>query len=184
MVGSSTVTIDRYSYGIENCKIYEWGEGKSLKIGSFCSIANGVEFYLGGEHQLDTFTTYPFGHIYTEYLPFEANPNHPLSKGDIVIGNDVWIGSNVTILSGVNIGHGAVLGANSLITKDVNPYCIVAGNPAKVIKQRFNYSIIEELLNLSWWNLDIEKISKIIPLLLEYPTIKRIRTINERIKEH
>lgn len=102
----------------------------NLKIGSFCSIAGGVAIFLGGNHRIDYTTTFPFNFVFEEFCGFKG---HPASKGDVIIGNDVWIGSCAVILSGVTIGDGAVIGANSIVTKDVEPYSVVAGNPARKI---------------------------------------------------
>lgn len=117
-----------------------------LKIGKFCSISEDVTILLGGEHEINTISSYPF-----------TLKNHN-SKGNVEIGNDVWIGQSTTILSGVSIGDGAVIGANSLVTKDVEPYSVVGGNPAKLIKYRFDEDTIEKLLELKWWDWDIKKI--------------------------
>ncbi len=118
----------------------------NLKIGKFCSISDDVTIFLGGEHETNTSSCYPF-----------TLKNHQ-TKGNVTIGNDVWIGQYSTILSGVNIGDGAIIGANSLVTKDVPPYAVVGGNPAKLIKYRFDEETIEKLLELKWWDWDINKI--------------------------
>src|SRR5690606_25352240 len=104
------------------------------KIGKYCSIGQDVIILLGGEHHLDRITTYPFPAFWKEYANFES-PG--LSKGNVSIGNDVWIVTDVLILSGVSIGNGAVIGAKSLVTRDIPPYAIVGGVPAKIIKYRF-----------------------------------------------
>lgn len=148
------------TYGHLN--ILDWGDGTKLKIGKFCSFAKEVTIILGGEHRSDWVTMYPFsGKVFNKVWP-EAKKveGHPHSKGDIVIGNDVWAGYGTTILSGVTIGDGAVIGAKSLVTKNVEPYTIVAGNPAKVIRKRFSDKIIKELLRIKWWNWPEEKIRK------------------------
>lgn len=140
--------------------------GDKLVIGKFCAIAPGVKFIMNGaNHKLKAFTTYPFGlfgngweHGIPEIkdLPF---------KGDTVIGNDVWIGYEAIIMPGVKIGDGAIVAAKSVVTKDVPPYAAVGGNPAGVIRKRFNDDIIELLLNLKWWDWDIERITANIPVL-------------------
>jgi len=98
-------------------------------------------------------------------------PNPPLTKmplkGDIVIGNDVWIGQNVTILPGVHIGNGAIIGLNSVVAKNVEPYAIVAGNPAKTIRKRFDDELIKLMLELKWWDKSIEEINSLIPILTD-----------------
>ena len=154
-------SIGKFSFGYP--KVKSWGENATLKIGSFCSIAPGVNIVLGGEHRIDWITTYPFNKILHEYKYLKG---HPATKGDIIIGNDVWIGMNATILSGVTIGDGAVIGANSLVTNDVEPYMIVGGNPAKPIRKRFDQQTIDRLLRIKWWDWDIEKIKRNVPDLL------------------
>lgn len=154
----------RYTYGLENLIVKSWGEGASLHIGSFCSIADRVEIFLGGNHRTDWVTTYPFGHINEEAFKWHGK-GHPSTKGDVIIGNDVWLGSQCTILSGVTIGNGAVVAAKAVVHKDVPDYCIVAGNPAKVIKQRFTNKQIEALNKNPWWELPDAEIKKLLPLL-------------------
>lgn len=139
--------------------------GDKLIIGKFCSIAKGVEFIMNGaNHMLDCYTAYPF-EIIDEFKglsrPFGARG----SRGDTVVGNDVWIGQNVTVLPGVHIGDGAIIGANSVVAKDVPPYSVVVGNPAQVKKHRFDEETRKFLLELKWWDKDIETIKKLVPLL-------------------
>jgi len=117
---------------------------KKLKIGNYCSIASGVWFLLGAEHHTDTISTFPF-----KIVSWNGGENEGLSKGDIVIADDVWIGMNAIICSGVEIGQGAVIAAGAVVTKNVPPYSIVGGNPAHVIKYRFNEKIIENLLKIN-----------------------------------
>lgn len=136
----------------------QWDEGAALRIGSFCSIASSITIFLGGNHRTDWITTFPFGHIFQDELGGENIIGHPSSNGDVVIGNDVWVGSGVTIMSRVSIGDGAVLSANAHVVKDVMPYEIVGGNPAKTLKQRFQSDIIDLLLKLKWWDLPLEDI--------------------------
>lgn len=154
----------RYSYGLDNIKVRSWGEGAKLKIGSFCSIADNIQIFLGGNHRTDWVTTYPFGHINQDSFPWHGQ-GHPSTKGEVVIGNDVWIGSSSTIMSGVTIGDGAVIAANSTVIKDVPPYTIVGGNPAKILKYRFTEKQIEKLLKNPWWEKTDQEIQELIPLL-------------------
>ena len=140
----------------------EWDNKTKLKIGKFCSIAEGVTFLLGGEHRIDFTTTYPFNALLKSFNYIEG---HPHTKGDIIVENDVWIGINAKILSNVKIGNGAVIGANALVTKDVPPYAIVAGNPSRIIKYRFDENTIEKLQKIKWWNFKEEELIKVIPLL-------------------
>jgi len=121
--------------------------------------------YLGGNHRTDWITTFPFGHIHKDIFTTFDGVGHPATKGDIVIGNDVWIGNNVTIMSGVRIGDGAVIACNSHVVKDVEPYSLTGGNPARHIKFRFTPEQISKLLEISWWNWEDAKINKYVPLL-------------------
>jgi acetyltransferase-like isoleucine patch superfamily enzyme len=160
----SKYDIGKFSYGDRSPVVLNFGGLNSiLKIGSFCSIATGVTIMLGGEHHAEWITTYPFN-LVLENVDC-ANPN-PYSKGDVIIGNDVWVGRKALILSGVTIGDGAIVGARSVVAKDVAPYSIVAGNPARLIRKRFDEKTIKKLLEIKWWNWDLEKIKTNLPLLL------------------
>jgi acetyltransferase-like isoleucine patch superfamily enzyme len=154
----------RYSYGLDNIKVRSWGEGAKVTVGSFCSIADNIQIFLGGNHRTDWVTTYPFGHINQESFPHHGQ-GHPSTKGDVVIGNDVWIGSGSTIMSGVTIGDGAVVATNSTVVKDVPPYAIVGGNPSKILKYRFTEKQIEKLLQNPWWEKTDQEIQELVPLL-------------------
>jgi acetyltransferase-like isoleucine patch superfamily enzyme len=152
--------VGNHTYGTENIKVYQWGEGAELIIGKFCSIGGNIQVFLGGNHRTDWITTYPFGHTNTKVFNGFNGKGHPATKGNVTIGNDVWIGSNSTIMSGVTIGNGAVIANNSHVVKDVPAYSIVGGNPAKVIKYRFSKSQIDKLLKLAWWDLPDNKINE------------------------
>ena len=143
---------------------YPWSRDK-LIIGRFCQIAAGVEFMMNdANHQMSAVSTFPF---YTlEGWEAEAPaPDDMPYKGDTVIGNDVWIGQNAVILPGVRIGNGAIIGANSVVGSDVASYTIVAGNPARPIRKRFDDELIELMEKFKWWDKDIEEINRLIPLL-------------------
>jgi acetyltransferase-like isoleucine patch superfamily enzyme len=137
----------------------------NLVIGKFCSIAGNLNIYLGGDHRTDWVTTYPFGNIHNNIFNKFDGTGHPKTNGDVIIGNDVWICDNVTIMSGVTIGDGAVIACNSHVVKNVEPYSIVGGNPAKLIKYRFTPEQIEKLLEIKWWNWEDEKINDFTPVL-------------------
>lgn len=166
-LGKSKITTGRYSYGIKGVRVRQFGEGAELRIGAFCSIAKDVMFILGGEHDLGAMSTYPFGDAYPDIFPSGSAPH---SKGDVVVGNDVWIGTGATILSGVTIGNGAVIAANAHVVKDVEPYQVVGGNPAKAIRYRFPPEIIDRLQRLRWWDLPLGDIKAMVPLLSNAPT--------------
>ena len=138
--------------------------GDKLIIGKFCQIAAGVEFIMNGaNHKMDGASTFPF------YIFGWNQAVPPLSempcKGDTIVGNDVWIGQNATILPGVHIGDGAIIGANSVVGTDVEPYAIAVGNPAQLVKKRFDDELIELLQDFSWGDKPIDEIQRLIPLL-------------------
>lgn len=129
--------------------------GDKLIIGKFFQIATGATFIMNGaNHALDGFSTFPFSVFGDEWKDVPLNSE---IKGDMVIGNDVWMGYGVTIMPGVKIGDGAIIASRSTVTKDVEPYSIVAGNPAKLIRKRFSDEVIDGLLRLKWWNWPVEK---------------------------
>lgn len=149
--------------------VYQWDPKCSLTIGKFCSIADGVKILLGGEHRTNWVSTYPFNMIARRtsfFFGVKGVEGHPASKGNVVIGNDVWIGSHAIILSGVTIHDGAVVGAGSVVTKDVASYAIVAGSPARQIRPRFDEGTISALLKIAWWNWPLPKIEEALPLIL------------------
>jgi acetyltransferase-like isoleucine patch superfamily enzyme len=148
--------IGDYTYGVPQV-IFE-NENANLIIGKYCSISEQVTIFLGGNHRLDWITTYPFTAL-PNYFPSASKiSGHPSTNGNVTIGNDVWIGRGVTIMSGVTIEHGSVLAAYSVITKDVGPYEIWGGNPAKLIRTRFSEEKVSFLLELKWWDWPEEKI--------------------------
>jgi acetyltransferase-like isoleucine patch superfamily enzyme len=153
----------KYTYGKPNILLQN--NDAKLTVGNFCSIAANVNIYLGGNHRIDWVTTYPFGHIHQNKFNSFNGTGHPSTKGDVIIGNDVWIGSNVTIMSGVTVGDGGVIANNSHVVKNVEPYSLNGGNPAKLIKYKFTQEQIQKLLEIKWWDWDDAKINKYIPLL-------------------
>ena len=146
-----TVTFTRAENSLKNPRLYyekSTIDDARLFFGRFCSVAIGTSFYLGGNHNYKRATTWlPFS------LKTDGVSKNFTTNGDIIIGNDVWIGDNATILSGVSVGNGAVIGCNSLITKDVEPYTIVGGNPAKPIRKRFTEDVVKKFEKYQWWNL-------------------------------
>lgn len=139
--------------------------GDKLIIGKFCQIGAGVEFVMNGaNHQMNAVSTFPFYICEGWKMDPPAMDDLPF-KGDTVVGNDVWFGQNVTVLPGVHIGDGAVIGANSVIAKDVPPYTIVAGNPAREIRKRFDDELVQLMLKFKWWEKSIDEIDALIPIL-------------------
>lgn len=158
--------------------------GDKLIIGKFCQIAAGVEFVMNGaNHQMNAVSTFPFYTLEGWDMKPPAASEMPF-KGDTVIGNDVWIGQNATILPGVHIGDGAIIGANSVVASDVEPYSIVVGNPVKLIRYRFDGELTSLLLKFKWWDKPVEEINALIPILtnsdLEFVKNK-IRELTEKV---
>jgi len=151
-----------YTYGVP--VVRWWGEPAVLRIGKFCSIADRVELFLGGNHRTDWATTYPFTHS-VEWPEGQTLTGHPATRGNIVIGNDVWLASGCSIVSGVTIGDGAVIGAHSVVSRDVAPYAIVSGNPSEVRRMRFDSNDIARLQEMCWWEWPEAAIHEAVPLL-------------------
>ncbi len=126
-----------------------------VRVGKFCSIGPGISFLLGVEHRTDWGTMYPFNRLLAREC---ENTSSVASKGDIVIGNDVWIGANATILSGVSIGDGCIVGSNTVVSKSVEPYSIIVGNPGRVAKRRFSSDKIDMLSEMKWWDWDYQRL--------------------------
>ena len=143
--------------------------GDKLIIGKFCQIAQNAKFIMGAaNHRLSSVTTYPFNVFGGAWQ--ENTPPHLQQlpfKGDTIIGNDVWIGRESVIMPGVKIGDGSIIAAYSIVTKDVEPYSVVGGNPAKFIKKRFDDELIALLLKTKWWDFSSEKLVEVLPLLCE-----------------
>ena len=153
--------IGKWTYG--DLSVKRRGDGASLSVGNFCSIAAGVQVFLGGEHRIDWVTTFPFSVLWDSAKYVKG---HPRSKGDVIIGHDVWIGTEAFIMSGVTIETGAVVGARSVVTKNIPAYSVVAGNPAQVVKKGFEDNIISRLLESRWWDWEDSKIEEFLPFLL------------------
>ena len=156
--------IGDFTYG--RPQISQWNESQSamLTIGRFCSIATGAQILLGGNHRADWPTTYPFPEFFVRHASIGE---YESSKGNVNIGNDVWIGMDAMVLSGVTIGDGAVVAARAVCAKDVPPYAIVAGNPARIVRYRFEEDVIAALLKIRWWDWPIEDVHNAVPLLLQ-----------------
>jgi len=148
------------SYG--GLTVVDWNDGTKLEIGAYCSFSFNVRALLGGEHRTDWVSTFPFGELWPDAPKVSG---HPSSRGDIKIGNDVWVGAEAMILSGVTIGDGAVIGARAVVTRDVAPYMVVGGSPAKHLSWRFDRETIQRLLELKWWDWSRERIVKALPAM-------------------
>jgi len=176
-VENPNIKVGRYSYysgyyhghSFDDCARYllpDRDDVDQLIVGSFCSIGTGVSFIMAGNqgHRHDWVTSFPFFYMDDEPA-FAKAKNAFIPAGDTVIGSDVWIGAEAMILPGIKIGHGAVIGSRALVTKDVAPYTIIGGNPAKVIKKRFSDTQIAMLLEMAWWDWSLEDIEAAMPLL-------------------
>jgi acetyltransferase-like isoleucine patch superfamily enzyme len=139
------------------------GTMNEIKIGKYCSIAEGLILDGGFSHNTSFISTYPFNH---NWPGFENQNGHPVCKGDIIIGNDVWIGEGCMIMSGVTIGNGAIIAARSIVTKDVEAYSMVGGSPAKVLKMRFDDDQIRMLQEIKWWDWSEEKVKSNVKFIM------------------
>lgn len=160
----------------QNNVLFNYPEfGDRLIIGKFCSIAAGTRFIMGpANHRLSSVTTYPF-HVFGG-LWSQRTPDHLSQlpfKGDTVIGNDVWLGRQCVVMPGVKIGDGALVAAYSVVTRDVAPYSVVGGNPARLIRKRFGEELIALLLRLRWWDLPPDALAEILPLLCD-PNLEKV----------
>lgn len=169
-----------FSYGaddFENGILHHYPFSKDkLIIGKFCSIAKGVKFFMNDcNHDYHCISTFPFS-IMNGFPGDSYQQSHHIYKGDTIVGNDVWIGENATIMPGVKIGNGAIIATNSHVVKDVPAYSIVGGNPAKVIRKRFDDEMIELLEKWQWWNLPIKEIINIVNPIIINPDIETVKS--------
>ena len=159
--------------------------GDRLVIGKFCSIAKGVQFMMGAaNHRMASFSTYPFnvmGGLWRETTM--PHIDELPQKGDTIVGNDVWIGREAKILPGVKIGDGAIVAAYAVVAKDVPPYAVVAGNPARVVKMRFPEEVVELLLKLRWWDWPVEEITALLPVLTDVDAERALEGLRAKAKE-
>lgn len=158
--------IGDYSYGTPQL-FYRAGDKAKLTIGKFCSIGEGGKIFLGeyGRHFIDFVSSYPMVMLYGVPAGVTVEPSAmQIGNLDVTIGNDVWLGRDVTIMAGVNIGDGAVIGLGSVVTKDVPPYGVAAGSPAKTIRYRFSETLVAKLLQLRWWNWTDEELESRIAM--------------------
>lgn len=171
LVKSPNIQVGDYSYyddpdGPENfetkCVLYHFPFiGDKLVIGNFCALARNVKFIMNGaNHKISGFSSFPFFIFGNGWESSAPSPEEMPYKGDTVIGNDVWLGYEALIMPGVKVGDGAIVASKSVVVRDVPPYTIVGGNPAKVIRQRFAQEIVDELLALQWWYWSIDKVTR------------------------
>lgn len=161
-IASGFLIMGKHSYGMPKVEVYRGSEAKVV-VGSYCSIGPDVTFLTGGIHPIEWVSTYPFRAQWR--MEGAEKDGMPSTRGDITIGNDVWIGTHVLVLSGVNVGHGAVICSGSVVTRDVPPYTISGGVPAKPIKKRFRDEEIMKLLEIRWWEWNEDKIIRYVHLL-------------------
>ena len=171
---------DRGTYFDRHVNIISWSDDYKIKLGKYNSIGRDCVFFLHANHRYDWITTSSqlWGPVTPEIADRHMNMGHPTCNGDIIIENDVWVGARSTIMSGVKISNGAVVAAGSVVTKDVPPYTIVGGNPARIIKYRFDESQIEKLLKISWWDWDEDKIRENAELMWSSDIDKFIENTN------
>lgn len=188
VITAPNITVGDYTYyddekdptGFEkNNVLFNYPQfGDKLIIGKFCQIASGTKFIMGpANHRMCSVTTYPFnvfGGIWTERTPphIEQLPH----KGDIIVGHDVWIGRDSVIMPGVKIGNGAIVAACSVVTKNIPPYSVYGGNPAQMIKKRFDDELIDILQKYRWWDLPSEQLANALPLLCD-PDLQKVKEI-------
>ena len=178
--------VGKHTYGIELIQHYTWSSATSFNIGRFCSIAH-TKFFLGGNHLTHhiaqgLFLSKYFNSSNSLEEKYSEVWNAQSTNGNITIGNDVWIGNYSTVMSGITIGDGAVIAANAHIVKDVLPYTIVGGNPGREIKHRFDYEIVELLLELKWWEFDDLFINEMLPILKSNPSIPVLKGLIDSTK--
>ncbi len=155
---------------------YPFSNNDRLIIGKFCSIACGAKFlFNGANHTLDSLSTYPFPVLADEWDLQTPVTDAWDNKGDIIVGNDVWIGFGAVIMAGVTIGDGAIIGSRAVVTKDVEPYSIVGGVPARLIRKRFSEKKIQKLLNLKWWDWEEEKIKRNLPEIMNSEEFEKLQ---------
>lgn len=172
------IAVGAWTYGCPKVRFAE--SGAKLTIGRYGSVADGVEILLGGNHRTDWATTYPFP-AWPELWPGAAGiEGSNTTRGDVAVGHDVWLGSQCMVLSGIRIGTGAVVAARAVVTRDVPPYAIVGGNPARVLRLRFDEKTIAALLASRWWALPREAVVKLLPLLLSVRTEELLAVIEAR----
>lgn len=156
------VTVGRHSYGFDAGTFRIFMHGARIDVGAFCSFGPEVRILAGSEHIMDRASTFPFKAVL--FNPAGGNAEEAIDRGVTRVGNDVWIGARALVMSGVSVADGAVVGAGAVVTRDVAPYEVVAGNPARRIRFRFKRSIRRRLLATRWWEWDDERLRELLPL--------------------
>lgn len=164
-VQAGRAVVGEHSYGTPILRYWASPGRYVFRLGDYCSIADNVQVFLGGYHRPEWVTTYPFP-AFDLWPEVRHRREHTVGRGDVVIGSDVWLGSQCMIMAGVHIGHGAVVAARAVVSRDVPPYAIVAGNPARVVKHRFDKDTVEALLGIAWWDWPQERIRENLNQLL------------------
>ncbi len=149
------VTLGRHSYGVVRSGVFKASPAAPLTVGAFCSIADAVMFLCDANHSLNAVTTFPVHKLILKQGDRDFNPTRRVG---ITVGNDVWIGRGALIMPGVSIGDGAIVGGGSVVTKDVAPFSVVAGNPARFVRHRVEPALAASLSEIAWWNWPDEKI--------------------------
>lgn len=174
------VTVGRMTYGMLHIQSFFPESGDSLEIGNFVSIAPGVLFLLGVNHQTQTFTTFPLRTRLEGPSPLDA-----LCRGPLIVEDEVWIGTNAMLFSGIRVGRGAIVAAGAIVTKDVPPYAIVGGNPAKVIRYRFSEEIIQELLQLKLNDMPTEWLKQNLDIMYrEIQNVDEVKEIRRSVEQY
>ena len=183
------VTLGAGSYIVDATMEYMVEAKAHVLIGKYSSLASDIKFYIGLNHNYRNVSTYPFDNI-DGWLPYCVPDVADFNNSQIIVGNDVWVGNGVTFLSGVHIGNGAVIGANSTVAKDIPPYAVAVGNPARVIKYRFSEEVISKLQAIKWWNWSVEQIRTALPFMnninefiVRYGTESRQSAKNQTVEE-
>ena len=166
------VTVGRHTYGLKPKSFLLWQPDERIDVGSFCSFSAEVQLFGGGEHRVSV-TTFP---LRTLIVNPEGGNVEATNKGPTRIGNDCWVGRRAMVLSGVTVGDGAIIGAGAVVASDVAPYSVVAGNPARVIRMRFDERTVERLLAVQWWTWDDDTIKERIDL---FDDIERFLAVAE-----
>ena len=167
-----------HSYGRPKIRFPQ--RDRPLAIGRFCSIADKVEILLGGNHRTDWVSTFPFA-AFPDRWPDRGDETgaYHSSRGGVTIGSDVWLGSGATVLSGVTVGHGAVIAARAVVSRDVPPYAVVAGNPARVVRMRFPAETVRALIETAWWDLPDGEVARLVPILSGLRTDELIAAVRD-----